>query len=168
MEKGIYTAEQWNKDGSFAAEPGQEIEESIYNDLFNVLPPIQLPTAAAQDAQEQYNIPVHAGFMMGEPHSHDKEGALYLAFGRNDYGKGTHYFYLGLHHKPRPQRRTGEYYVMECMNAFVDGKLIPAADFEDQNEAIQTAANYEATLYRVKFDDGELIERETIYTPQFL
>ena len=58
---GIYTAEQWNKDGSFAALPGQEIEESIYNDLFNVLPPIDLPIAAAQDAQERYNIPVSPG-----------------------------------------------------------------------------------------------------------
>lgn len=163
---GIYTAEQWNKDGSFAALPGQEIEESIYNDLFNVLPPLDLPIAAAQDAQERYNIPVHAGFMMGEPHSHDKEGALYLAFGRNNYGKGTHYFYLGLHHKPK--RRTGEFYVMECMNAFIDGYLIPVSDFKNQEEAIQEAANYEATLYRVKFENGHRISTETIYTPQFL
>ena len=69
-------SEQWAADGSFKAEPGQEIEETVYNELFNVLPPLPLP--------------------------------------------------------------------------------------------IETAANYEATLYRVKLDNGRAISRETIYTPQFL
>lgn len=166
MTDKIYTSEQWAADGTFSALPGQEIEETIYNDLFNVLPPLPLPAIAAAEALDKLNIPVHAGFMMGEPHSHDKQGALYLAFGRNDYGKGTRYFYLGLYHKQKYP--TGEYYVLECMNAFVDGKLIPVSDFQDQNEAIQTAANYEATLYRVKLDNGRRISTETIYTPQFL
>lgn len=165
-EKNIYTSTQWATDGSFKAEPGQEIEEGIYNDLFNVLPPLPLPNTAAEEALTKLNIPVHAGFLMGEPHSHDKEGALYLAFGRNDYGRGTHYFYLGLYHKQKYP--TGEYYVMECMNAFVDGYLLPVSDYKDQEEAIQEAANYEATLYRVKLDNGRTISRETIYTPQFL
>ena len=165
-ERKIYTSTQWAADGSFKAEPGQEIDESIYNDLFNVLPPLPLPNTAAEEALTKLEIPVHAGFMMGEPHSHDKEGALYLAFGRNDYGKGTRYFYLGLYHKQKYP--SGEFYVMECMNAFIDGYLLPVSDFKNQEEAIQEAANYEATLYRVKFENGHRISTETLYTPQFL
>ena len=166
MKKDIYTSEQWAADGSFKAEPGQEIEETVYNELFNVLPPLPLPIETAQRALTDLNIPVHAGFLMGEPHSHDGAGALYLAFGRNNFGKGPHYFFIGLSHAAK--RPTGEYYVMECMNAFVDGQLIPVSDFRDQQEAIETAANYEATLYRVKFENGRRISTETIYTPQFL
>ena len=68
MKKDIYTSEQWAADGSFKAEPGQEIEETVYNELFNVLPPLPLPIETAQRALTDLNIPVHAGFLMGEPH----------------------------------------------------------------------------------------------------
>lgn len=162
----VYTSKQWAEDGSFKAAPGQEIEEAVYNELFNVMPPLPLPRVATTKAQELYNIPVHAGFMMGEPQRHDEQGALFLAFGRNNYGKGEHYFYLGQYH--REKYPTGDFYMMECMNAFVDGRLIPAADFGTREEAVRMAANYEATLYYLRLEDGHTISKETLYTPQFL
>lgn len=161
----IYTSEQWAIDGAFKAEPGQEITADIYNDLFNALPPKRLPAETAERALREFNIPVHAGFLMGEPHSHDDGGALYLAFGRNDYGRGTHYFYIGLSHAVK--RLNGTYYFMDCMNAFVNNGLFPAGDFKDDADAIQTAANYEATLYKYEYRDGRQISSTVLYEPKF-
>lgn len=88
---------------------------------------------------------------MGEPHSNDKDGLLYLAFGMNDYGKGKHYYYLGLSHTTKR------------LNAFVNGGYFKASKFKDEQEAIQTAANYEATLYKYEYKDGERINSALIY-----
>lgn len=84
----IYTAEAWANDGTFKAAPGQEITEEIYNQMLNCLPPKTLPRSKAEQALQDYSIPIRAGFMMGEPYSTGRDGReLYLAFGSNDYGK---------------------------------------------------------------------------------
>lgn len=38
-EKNVYTMEQWAKDGTFKAKPGQFVEESIYWQMLNCVPP---------------------------------------------------------------------------------------------------------------------------------
>lgn len=38
-EKNVYTMEQWAKDGTFKAKPGQFVEESIYWQMVNCVPP---------------------------------------------------------------------------------------------------------------------------------
>lgn len=50
-------------------------------------------------------------------------------------------------------------YKLRCMNAFIDGAVIN--DFDSEAEAIQYAANYEARLYRLAEDGGEIL----IYWP---
>ena len=62
----------------------------------------------------------------------------------------------------------GFYYFMDCMNAFVNNGLFPAAEFKDDADAIQTAANYEATLYKYELKDGERISSAVLYQPRFL
>ena len=162
----IYTVQQWKKDREFKAEPGQEIAPEIYDEMLNVLPPRSLPTETARRALRVFNIPVHAGFLMGEPHSCNKDGQLYLAFGMNDYGKGKHYYYLGL--ALPAQRLNGSYYYFDCMNAFVNDGLFNAAEFEGDAEAIRHAANYEATLYKYEYNNGDMISSAIIYEPCFV
>lgn len=85
MTTAIYTHEQWTADREFKAEPGQQITGDIYEEFFNCLPPKSLPRAAAEYALQELGVPVHAGFMLGEPHSTDTAGKnLYMAFGSND------------------------------------------------------------------------------------
>lgn len=159
----IYDREQWEKDREFKADPGQEITEDIYNEMLNCMPPKNLPRGKARQALQDYRIPVHAGFLMGEPHSTSPEGELYLAFGMNNYGKGEHYYYLGL---ARPEKKlNGTYYYMDCMNAFVNDGLFPAKEFKDEQEAIQTAGNYEATLYKYEYRNGERVSSTVLYEP---
>ena len=90
---------------------------------------------------------------------------LYLAFGMNDYGKGKHYYYLGLSKEAR--RLDGAYYYMDCMNAFINDGLFPVSEFESDAEAIQKAADYEATLYRDEYRDGVRISSTVLYQPRF-
>ena len=78
----IYTYEDWAKDRSFKAVAGQEIEESIYYEMFNVMP--------IQSLKESHGCT--AGFRTTEPYTHENGKALYMAFGKRD-GK---YYYLGL------------------------------------------------------------------------
>lgn len=159
----IYTMEQWQRDRLFNAEPGQEIEAAIYEEMLNVMPPLTLPQGKARQALQDYKIPVHAGFLMGEPHSCDKDGQLYLAFGSNNYGKGSKYYYLGLAHAA--PILNGKYYYMECMNAFVNGGLFKEKEFKNDQEAINTAADYEATLYKYEYRHGERISSSVLYDP---
>lgn len=159
----IYDRAQWEADRSFNASPGQEITAEIYEEMLNCLPPKSLPRGKARQALQDYNIPVHAGFLMGEPHSASPDGQLYLAFGMNDYGKGKHYYYLGL---SLPEKILhGTYYYMDCMNAFVNDGLFPAKEFKDDKEAIQTAGNYEATLYKYEYQNGERVSSIVLYDP---
>lgn len=159
----IYTMEQWTADREFRADPGQEITEDVYNEMLNAMPPATLPREKAEQALQDYKVPVHAGFLMGEPTTASKDGPLYRAFGMNNYGKGAHYYYLGL--SLPVKRRTGTYYFMECMNAFVNDGLFPADQFQTDAEAIRTAADYEATLYKQEWRDGERISSHCIYSP---
>lgn len=168
-ELKIYTMEEWEKDGSFKAEPGQQISEEIYNQMLNCMPPKSIPRGKAAQALQDYNIPVHAGFLMGEPHSHNEKGkALYLAFGKNDFGSGTRrepkYFYLGLSVAEQPIA-DGFYYYFDCMNAFVNGNLFKAAEFKDDKEAISWGANYEADVYKYEYKNGERISSKMLYSP---
>ena len=157
--------EQWAADGTFKAEPGQEITEAVYNEMLNNLPPLTLPKSKAEQALQDYKIPVHAGFLMGEPHGNDNNGLLFLAFGMNDYGKGKRYYYLGLSHKEKPTPE-GKYYYFDCMNAFITGRLWASTTFDGIEEAINIAANYEADLIEITIDkNGEETERKTLYSP---
>lgn len=159
----IYTKADWEKDRTFNAEAGQEISEEIYNDMLNCMPPENLPRSKAEQALQDYSIPVHAGFLMGEPHSCNKDGdQLYLAFGMNDYGKGKHYYYLGLSIKA-PELH-GKYYYFDCLNAVVNKYFLVSA-FKDDNDAIKTAADYEATLYKYEFRHGERVSSAVLYDP---
>ena len=166
-EQCIYTMQDWQNDREFRAVPGQEITGEVYEQMYNTMPPKSIPQEKALQALEEYQIPVHAGFLMGEPHSTDSDGKLlYLAFGMNDYGNGKRYYYLGL---SRPYKVLhGQYYYFDCMNAFVNDGLFPAAEFENDAEAISKAADYEATLYKLEYDSGERISTAVLYQPMFL
>lgn len=78
----VYTQEQWAADRTFKAATGQEIEESIYYEMFNVMPIQNLKDGHGCDA----------GFRTTEPYDHIDGKAVYMAFGKKD-GK---YYYLGL------------------------------------------------------------------------
>lgn len=65
---------------------------------------------------------------------------------------------------PKKPARNGCYYYMSCMNAFANG-LYPEAEFENDEDAIRTAANYEATLYKYTFHDNKKINSCVLYTP---
>ncbi len=82
-----YTRADWERDRSFNARPGQPIAADVYEELFNVLPPYSLPRDLRKVG---YN-----GFLMGEPHSSDSNGTLYMAFVRH----GLQHFYYGLVHR---------------------------------------------------------------------
>lgn len=162
----VYTMKTWKSDGTFKAQPGQEITEQIYDIMLNCMPPQAIPKEKARQALEVYGVPVHAGFLMGQEDSTDDNGnPLYMAFGMNNYGKGAHYYYLGL---SVPYKKLhGCYYFMDCMNAFVNDGLFPAAEFKDDAEAIRTAADYEATLYKYEYRHGDRISTEVLYEPRF-
>lgn len=172
----LYTMEQWTQDRTFNAEAVQEISAEIYEQMLNCMPPERLPITKARQALQDYNIPVHAGFLMGEPHSSDNNGnLLYLAFGSNDYGSGTkhepHYYYLGLSIK-QPELN-GDFYYFDCLGLLYDAartgmpcdNFISVKAYTDDKEAINAAANYEATLYRYTYVDGERVNRTVLYDP---
>lgn len=91
-----YTMRQWKKDRVFKAEPGQEVSAEVYEIMHNCLPPKRLPVGAERKALEEYNLPIHAGFLMGEPQDYEGGHVRFLAFGSNTGGKKKHYYYLGL------------------------------------------------------------------------
>lgn len=80
----FYTHHDWRRDGSFKAVAGQEIEESIYNQMLNCMPPLRLP-------RTEESAGYIGGFLVGEPYDFDPvTGKLrYAAFGRRD---GKFYF----------------------------------------------------------------------------
>ena len=68
----------------------------------------------------------------------------------------------------------GCYYFFDCLGLLFNGdrtglpdNFIPVRAFKDDQEAISTAANYEATLYRYEYKDGERVSSATLYEPQF-
>lgn len=163
MEK-IYTLQNWEHDRDFRAEAGQEITEEVYNRMLECMPPLSLPREKAEQALHDYSIPVHGGFLMGEPHSTSPKSGkpLYLAFGMHDYGKGKHFFYLGL--SVREKELDGTFYYFDCMNADVN-RFFKASDFVNDDEAITFGANYEATVYKCTMQHGALVKREMLYDP---
>ena len=79
---GMYTREDWANDGSFSAKRGQEISPEVYEEMFNCIPPIRLP--------KDLRAIGFAGFLMGEPYSHNEHGPVYMAFVR---ANGHHYYH---------------------------------------------------------------------------
>ena len=63
------------------------------------------------------------------------------------------------------QLLTGKYDYFDCMNAFVSNRFFEITAFENEADAIKTAANYEATLILYTLENGETIDRKIIYDP---
>ena len=79
----VYTPEQWAKDRTFSAYPGQQISPEIYREMYNSLPPLDLPEGAADQIRERYGIQITAGFLMAEPYGNNRNGLTFLSFGRS-------------------------------------------------------------------------------------
>lgn len=94
LQKGakmeVYTMDQWAHE--FNADPGQEIEEVIYNKMLDGMPPLDIPAAFLDEARSQYRVDFIKGFLMGEPIASDNGGLLYAAFAKTESGKC---YYLG-------------------------------------------------------------------------
>ena len=88
----IYTREQWCKDRSFSATAGQEVEEEIFWEMYEVMPPLRLP---------QNEQGFTKGFRVSEPYCHQKSKKTgeflpyYAAFG----GKDGKYYFIGYMNK---------------------------------------------------------------------
>ena len=160
----VYTMEDWLRDCDFKAQPGQEISQEIYDEMFNVMPPLRLPREKAAEVLESLRLPVHAGFMMGEPHSSDKDGALYLAFGKNNYGKGDRFFYLGLSHKEKPVKN-GTYFYFETIELLPNDGLMKETEYTTEKKALRFAKDHEATLYKVVYHNNAVVSKERLYVP---
>lgn len=81
----IYTREDWHRDRSFGAVAGQEVEEEIYEEMFDLLPPLSLPV-------RRETVGYDEGFCVSEPHSTDEKGReTYSAFAK----KNGHCYFLG-------------------------------------------------------------------------
>lgn len=80
----------------------------------------------------------------------------------NSYEKGEHFYFLGL--AKEEKKLNGSFYYFECGNAFVDG-LYNVSAFTSDGEAIRKAADYEATLYRYEYQDGEQTDYTVLYDP---
>ena len=82
----VYDSDDWTRDETFSAVPGQEVTREIYDHMLNCMPPLHLPHCRRTQG-------FTAGFMMGEPTSSDKAGRLlYSAFGR----VGERCYFIGL------------------------------------------------------------------------
>lgn len=77
----IYTRSDWQRDNSFKAAPGQEIEEAIYDQMLDCMPPLRLPSCKETEIYA-------SGFLMSEPYDIDRQTGenFYVAFGLL-YGK---------------------------------------------------------------------------------
>lgn len=61
--------------------------------------------------------------------------------------------------------RDGFYYRLECGNAIASG-LYKASDFTGDEEAIETASNYEATLTKEEYRGGGRLSSKLLYDPR--
>ena len=77
MEK-VYTMQDWQRDGVFNANIGQEVEDAVYYEFLNCVPPAFRERGVMQ---------------VGEPYSTDKETRkhLYTTFKKD----GDRYYFLG-------------------------------------------------------------------------
>lgn len=82
----MYTRKDWERDCIFSAKDFEEIEESIYYEMLEVLPPKSVKdTKGIEDYYGKFNV--------CEAMCHDENGRpLHQCFGKKD-GK---YYYLGL------------------------------------------------------------------------
>lgn len=158
--KKLYTMSQWNKDRVFKAEPGQAISKKVYDQMLYCLPSKNLPNEAGLYALRIFGIPVHSGFLMGEPETADKNGILYRAFGMNNFGKPK-YFYLGL--STEGEMLNGDYYYFDCLEDLGNDNLYPVKRFRSEKEAIITAMRYEATLYKRTYDQGTVTNETKLH-----
>lgn len=78
------SATEWERT---TAQREQAVAAEIYDEFYNCLPPYSLPRDLRRDG--------HKGFLMGEPHSSDAQGLLYMAFVRH----GLRHYYYGLVHR---------------------------------------------------------------------
>ena len=83
----VYTHDDWNRDRDMNAVAGQEIEESIYWEMFNVLCPMRLPRNTRTSGYDD-------GFLVSEPVTCDPagKGMLYGAYGT----RNGRFYYIGL------------------------------------------------------------------------
>lgn len=56
-------------------------------------------------------------------------------------------------------------YSFVCMNSMLSNRLFIESAFNGDEDAIKTAADYKATLYKIKLVDGEQTEKEMLYSP---
>ena len=67
---------------------------------------------------------------------------------------------------PDPVKTSGDYYLFDCMDADLADRYIPIGEFNGDNHAIRTAQIYEATLYKVHFENDQQIgESVILYDP---
>lgn len=84
-EKSIYTMAQWAKDGVFSAKPGQFVEESIYWQMLNCVPPRSVSRGYMQVGEADGTCPktgrnTYATFA--------REGGMWKFVGYLPYGEG--------------------------------------------------------------------------------
>lgn len=90
----VYTTTDWDNDGELNPQLFQEVEHSIYIEMFNTLPPYQLDHVTQQILEKQLGVKFVDTFCMGEAYDMDDEdNELYMAFGKTTDGKC---YYLGL------------------------------------------------------------------------
>ena len=90
----VYTIKDWNRDGELKPQLFQEVEQSIYTEMFNTLPPYTLEYVTQQILENQLNIKFVDTFCMGEAYTmDDDDNELYMTFGKVANGKC---YYLGL------------------------------------------------------------------------
>jgi len=87
-----YTMKDWEKDNIFNANPGQEVDYEIYEEMYNVLPPMHLATSNRDKAKENYGLNIVSGFLVSEPYGYNEHGSTYSAFGKTEDNK---YYFLG-------------------------------------------------------------------------
>lgn len=89
-----YTMANWDNDGEFAAQPMQEIDGKIYDEMFEMLPPLTVSRLDRDALEAKTGKRLSDSFCMGEAYSFDGRGYTYLAFGKID----NKCYYLGKQH----------------------------------------------------------------------
>lgn len=164
MERGIYTAEQWDRDEALAAFPGQEIDAEIYESLLDVVPPLSLPWVAMNIGQDVYNICAQWGFLMGEAASTTEAGPVYRAFGRRSTDGEKHYYYLGLF--PAERDLNGMFYYFGPGKGMYNSILLPESALQDRKTAIRAAEESGAILYFYELTRGRYVDSKKLYAPK--
>lgn len=77
----IYTIQDWERDGSFNAAPGQEVESGIYRSFRSLMPVRPLP-------KNKHTAKYECGFMMYEPYDNpDCKKTFFPCFGQTRDGR---------------------------------------------------------------------------------